>query len=172
MARCLTDIDEDIVNLEDQEGDVNEGTECPICLLALELPLRLPCCGHLFCFECSWSRLNRCAMCRTPVPREFLDKPEEFLSSPLPQPATQFSWIFKTSAGWWRFSPRQEQAIRRALRSGTPELKLIVAGKEATLDFKSLLIKQNLKVGAITIARNGSFDALGVAGLKHWPASP
>ncbi|CAB3377676.1 Hypothetical predicted protein [Cloeon dipterum] len=165
MARCLTDIDEDIVSLEDQEGDVNDGSQCPICLLALEMPLRLPCCGNLFCFECSWCRINRCAMCRTPVPREFWDKPEEFLISPLPEPATQFSWIFKTRAGWWHFTPRQEQAIRRTLRSGTPELKLTMAGKEATLDFKSLLIKQNLKVGAITIARNGDRKVTAVTPL-------
>ncbi|CAB3377648.1 Hypothetical predicted protein [Cloeon dipterum] len=172
MARILTDVDKDIVSLEDQEGDVDYDTRCPICLLALEMPLRLPCCGHLFCFDCIWGRINRCAMCRAYLPLDFWDTPEDFLSCPLPEPVTKFSWIFKTRSGWWRFTPRQEQLIRRALSSGVPQLKLTIAGEEATLYFKSLLIKQNFKVGALSIARNGSFDALGVAGLKLSPASP
>ncbi|XP_065348866.1 E3 ubiquitin-protein ligase rnf146-like [Cloeon dipterum] len=169
MARTLTDVDQDIVSLEDEEGDVENDTRCPICLLALDMPMRLPCCGHLFCFDCSWGKIKRCAMCRAFLPLDFWATPEDFLSCPVPEPATQYSWIFKTTSGWWRFSWRQEQAIRRALSAGICKLSLTIAGEEATLDFRSLLIKQHRKVGALSIARNGTFEAVGVAGLKLSP---
>ena len=111
-------------------------------------------------------------MCRAYLPLDFWGSPEDFLSCPLPEPVTEFSWIFKTESGWWRFTLRQEKEIRRALSAGISKLNLLIAGEEATLDFESLLIKQNLKVGALTIARNGTFQAVGVAGLKLSPDLP
>ena len=54
-----------------------EQSECPICLESWSQPCKLPC-GHVFCFLCikgSLLQKSECALCRTTINANFLNKP-------------------------------------------------------------------------------------------------
>ncbi|XP_076061838.1 uncharacterized protein LOC143037466 isoform X2 [Oratosquilla oratoria] len=59
---------------KDEDSSDTEGSECPICLGPVTLPLALEC-GHVFCMVCVKGIANttrNCAICRRDIPRDML----------------------------------------------------------------------------------------------------
>uniref|UniRef100_A0A0A9Y6H3 E3 ubiquitin-protein ligase n=1 Tax=Lygus hesperus TaxID=30085 RepID=A0A0A9Y6H3_LYGHE len=87
--------------------------DCAICLQSCVHPARLPC-GHIFCFLCLkgvFRSCAKCAMCRRPIPRNYLETPD-LLEIPMPASAPsgdeeEFHWFYEgRHGGWWQYEER------------------------------------------------------------------
>ncbi|KAF2347281.1 WWE domain [Trinorchestia longiramus] len=62
----------------DSDDSMDEETRCAVCFMQMVHPVRLPC-GHVFCFLCvkgvAITSSPRCALCRHPIPPDFLLRP-------------------------------------------------------------------------------------------------
>ncbi|XP_065336704.1 E3 ubiquitin-protein ligase RNF146-B-like [Cloeon dipterum] len=153
-----------------QDADIDE---CSVCILPLELPVRLQC-GHVFCFTCARGLLKTtkcCALCRAEISMELATNSKMFLVGALPKPtAKKYSWFYESRTGWWLFAPRMQTDIENAFKSGQKSLKTVINGQTYILDFRKMVqtfassrwettqrIKKDLS----------SSSHLGVAGLEY-----
>ncbi|CAB3385670.1 Hypothetical predicted protein [Cloeon dipterum] len=70
--------------------------ECSVCISVVELPVRLPC-AHLFCYTCAKGLAqtsNSCAMCRSPIPIDFLLEPDKYVVGIIKEPSNEHSWFY------------------------------------------------------------------------------
>ncbi|CAB3386355.1 Hypothetical predicted protein [Cloeon dipterum] len=154
-----------------QDADIDE---CVVCILPLELPVRLQC-GHVFCFTCARGLLKTtkcCALCRAAISMELATNYKMFLVGTLPKPTTKYSWFYKSRKGWWLFAPRMQTDIENAFKSGKESMMTILNGQIYIFDFRKM----------VQTFRNSSWEAahcqrikkdlsssshLGVAGLEY-----
>ena len=133
------------------------GTECPICLETLVYPCELTC-GHVFCFLCIKGFVNtqnsRCALCRTEIPADYLNKPDLVLdasgfenssatataSAPL-QPNSRHTthvWYYQGRNGWWQYDERTNDEIEKEFRQNPKsKFELLIAGLLYSIDLEN-----------------------------------
>uniref|UniRef100_A0A8D9AED7 E3 ubiquitin-protein ligase n=1 Tax=Cacopsylla melanoneura TaxID=428564 RepID=A0A8D9AED7_9HEMI len=161
-----------------EEGAVG-GTEeprgpldCAICLQPCVHPAKLPC-SHIFCFLCLKGfaqQSRRCAMCRTPIPHNYLERPELVQ---VPEPTSLengYQWFYEGRNGWWQYDDRTSQDLELNYQSGERLFELLIAGNIYLIDFNDMV--QYRKVDPVKkrrIKRDMSLNSSrikGIAGLR------
>ena len=134
------------VRTEEMSGPL---PECPVCACSPVHPVKLSC-NHIFCFMCikGWvARDPRCAMCREPIPAEYVEDPllvkvtqEKSVTEENPE-HDEWVWFYEgRSGGWWRFEERISADIEKAFtKNPKPESILVfIAGFQYTIDFSTM----------------------------------
>ena len=124
--------------------------ECSVCLQSYIQPCRLTC-GHVFCFLCIKGFISQkleCAMCRSQVKSNYLDKPElvdlvtnkaeenKALNSQAGK-SEEYFWFYKGQNGWWKYDERTSMEIEREYDKKTQQFQLLIAGSLYTIDLAS-----------------------------------
>ncbi|CAB3380217.1 Hypothetical predicted protein [Cloeon dipterum] len=149
---------------------IDKAEECAICLMPSELPVRMPC-SHEFCFTCAKGLMKgqnkSCALCRTPIPPNFITNPETFATGAVEAPIGKYSWFYKSRSGWWAYAPRMQTEVEDAFQSGKSTFECILYGQKYILDFiKSIQTFEVQKTQHIKRGLSKS-SHLGVAGLRY-----
>lgn len=120
--------------------------QCCICQEKCVNPVRLPC-DHIFCYLCIKGvavRNCRCALCRSPIPHGYLDKPavvnKDEIKSALKQFATSYSWFYEAKDGrWWMYEHRTSSDIENAYTEHKKILKIQISGFSYVVDFERMV---------------------------------
>lgn len=175
------DVDKDVTKSKAtasfQESTEENGRpilECPICLQTCQLPVQLPC-RHIFCFLCVKgvvSRSKGCALCRQPIPSDFLCKPNLLFQEELDCSVTfddGYSWFYEGTDGWWQYDDRTSKELEMHHKAGHPSCELLIAGFVYIIDLNNMVQhrrndrtkKRRVKRDLLTIQ-----GRKGIAGLK------
>uniref|UniRef100_A0A8D8XBY5 E3 ubiquitin-protein ligase n=1 Tax=Cacopsylla melanoneura TaxID=428564 RepID=A0A8D8XBY5_9HEMI len=132
-----------------EEGAVG-GTEeprgpldCAICLQPCVHPAKLPC-SHIFCFLCLKGfaqQSRRCAMCRTPIPHNYLERPELVQ---VPEPTSLengYQWFYEgRNGGWWRYEERMSDEIEQNYASNAKDVfETLICGEVYVVDLAQMI---------------------------------
>ncbi|KAL1129291.1 hypothetical protein AAG570_013820, partial [Ranatra chinensis] len=149
--------------------------ECPVCLQSCIHPARLPC-GHVFCFLCvkgiAQYGSRRCAMCRRPIPSDYLDNPVlvETPESPLlPDQEDTYQWYYEGRNGWWQYDVRASTELEAAYLRGDLTCELLIAGYLYTVDFEEMVQARRSEPARRRRIKRDTADCpkKGVAGLRQ-----
>uniref|UniRef100_A0A146L5C5 E3 ubiquitin-protein ligase n=1 Tax=Lygus hesperus TaxID=30085 RepID=A0A146L5C5_LYGHE len=150
--------------------------DCAICLQSCVHPARLPC-GHIFCFLCLkgvFRSCAKCAMCRRPIPRNYLETPD-LLEIPMPASAPsgdeeEFHWFYEgRHGGWWQYEERMSRELEEQHKSGSDKFETIICGHLYTIDFANHVQFRNdcpFHARRILRQRPSLVEKRGVAGIK------
>ena len=149
--------------------------QCCICQEKCVNPVRLPC-DHIFCYLCIKGvavRNSRCALCRSPIPHGFLDRPavvnKDEITSSLKQFATSHSWFYEAKDGrWWMYEHRTSSDIETAYTEQKKNLKIQISGFSYVVDFERMVqFREGIPNRQRRIKRDTvrSADVKGVAGI-------
>ncbi len=130
-------------------GEDGSSQECCICQEKSVNPLVLPC-MHTFCYLCIKgvaARQKRCALCRSPIPPELIEKPlvtnkEEIKSTIEESHDTEaHHWFYEAkSGGWWLYEQRTSSEIERAFSEEERKpVQLQIAGFSYIVDFEEMV---------------------------------
>lgn len=125
--------------------------ECSICLQTALQPVKLPC-NHIFCFLCIKGAVhngtNSCALCRAPLPRNYILHPEVINESSSSEDnsleeVADDKWYYEgRNGGWWEFDVRTAQQIEDKYNepaSDEPKiLELMIAGFIFIIDLDAM----------------------------------
>lgn len=176
------------VNLEKEEvSATNESEEngvpdCAICLQTCVHPARLPC-GHIFCFLCVKGVVHsgwRCAMCRAPIPHDYLDSPQLLVAPKLVgdiekktsqnDVKEEYQWFYEgRHGGWWQFEERTASELETAAISGVVQFDTLICGSIYTLDLSNMIqYKKERPWQARKLLRElpSKVERRGIAGIK------
>ncbi|CAB3385667.1 Hypothetical predicted protein [Cloeon dipterum] len=145
--------------------------ECSVCISVVELPVRLPC-AHLFCYTCAKGLAqtsNSCAMCRSPIPIDFLLEPDKYVVGIIKEPSNEHSWFYMGCNGWWMYEPRVQTEIEEAFKSGEKTFEALIAGHLYVVDFDNMFqYRKDFPSKRRKIKRDlTSSSHKGLAGLKQ-----
>ncbi|XP_059469415.1 E3 ubiquitin-protein ligase rnf146 [Neocloeon triangulifer] len=143
------DVDEEesdeVTELSQASGPLNTSLntsfsqqECSVCLSSIELPIRLPC-THYFCYTCAkgLAQTSRaCAMCRRPIPSDFVHDPDKYVVGIIKEPNLEHAWFYEGANGWWMYEPRVQSEIEEAFLKGDQKVEALIAGHLYVLDMK------------------------------------
>ncbi|KAL5262965.1 hypothetical protein ACHWQZ_G008393 [Mnemiopsis leidyi] len=157
-----------------------EKPECSICLQTALQPAALPC-NHIFCFLCIKGAVhngtNSCALCRAPLPRNFIFNPEVIgQSSSSEDNSTEETaadkWYYEgRNGGWWEFDVRTAEQIEALFNDGSCDgpktLELMIAGLIFIIDLNAMCqVRKNNPNIRRRIKRDKEInDKKGVAGI-------
>ncbi len=115
-------------------------SECAICLESLLQPCKLEC-GHVFCFLCikgSLNQKNECALCRSKIKENYLEKPKLLNLKPKSNKSKSddklFYWFYKGRDGWWQYDDRTSLLIENEFQNNTKKFQLLIAGNLYNID--------------------------------------
>lgn len=153
--------------------------ECAICLQTCLYCIQLPC-SHCFCFLCAKGtklRGGRCALCRSPIPDDFLKDPSNYVKSltysqqrdNLPR----YGWFYAGRNGWWEYDERTTDELEKAHDLRLTHLTVLIAGAVYTIDLERM---EQYQSGGRSRVRKVKRDLAtaakkGVAGIPH-PQQP
>ncbi|CAM9642683.1 unnamed protein product [Lampetra fluviatilis] len=141
--------------------------DCAICLQPCVHPARLPC-RHVFCFLCAKGvalQSRRCALCRSEIPPDFLERPTLLCSTsdgqPLAQqqrrssgsmgvaggasegvplkPRTANAWYYEGRNGWWQYDERTSAELEEAFARGSTTMEMLIAGYLYVADLEAMV---------------------------------
>lgn len=154
--------------------------ECAICLQTALQPVKLPC-NHIFCFLCIKGTVhtgtNSCALCRAPLPRNYIFNPEVLSQTSSSDDNSQEDdgderWYYEgRRGGWWEFDVRTAEQIERKYNDTTSDgpktLELMIAGLFFIIDLDGMCQRRKDNPNIIRrIKRDkGIPDKKGVAGI-------
>ncbi|KAI5719886.1 hypothetical protein M8J76_016376 [Diaphorina citri] len=154
------------------EMEGRSSLDCAICLQPCVHPAKLPC-SHIFCFLCLKGfaqQSRRCAMCRTPIPHDYLERPELVQ---VPEPSSLdngYQWFYEGRNGWWQYDDRTSADLELNYQNGERLFELLIAGNIYMIDFNDMV--QYRKVDPVKkrrIKRDMSLNSArikGIAGLR------
>uniref|UniRef100_S4R4W7 E3 ubiquitin-protein ligase n=1 Tax=Petromyzon marinus TaxID=7757 RepID=S4R4W7_PETMA len=118
--------------------------DCAICLQPCVHPARLPC-RHVFCFLCAKGvalQSRRCALCRSEIPPDFLERPTLLCSTsdgvPL-KPRTANAWYYEGRNGWWQYDERTSAELEEAFARGSTTMEMLIAGYLYVADLEAMV---------------------------------
>jgi len=125
--------------------------ECAICLQIALQPVKLPC-DHIFCFLCIKGAVhngtNSCALCRAPLPRDYIFNPEVISQTSSSddnssEEAADDKWYYEgRNGGWWEFDVRTAELIEEKYNDtssdGPLTLELMIAGYIYVIDLEAM----------------------------------
>jgi E3 ubiquitin-protein ligase RNF146 len=150
--------------------------ECAVCLQPCVHPVKLPC-SHIFCYLCVKGVANRsrkCALCRTAIPPDFVNKPQllckkDVLNSSALEDGTQ--WFYAgNNSGWWKYDPRTNKDIEDKYTEGIKKFEILIAGFLYVIDFEQMVQYRHTdtnKKRSIKRDHEHKIPTKGVAGLIH-----
>ena len=150
--------------------------ECAVCLQQCVHPVMLPC-SHIFCYLCVKgvaNRSKRCALCRTDIPADFVNKPKlvcknDLLNSSALDDGTQ--WFYAgNSSGWWRYDPRTNRDIEEKFKEGAKKFEILIAGYLYVIDLEQMIQYRHSDMSRKRNIKRDMEDSIatkGVAGLMH-----
>ena len=153
--------------------------DCPVCLQACTLPVKLVC-GHIFCFLCIKGvafRSRRCALCRQDVDLKYFDNPEivhfetktsEEGFEELSEDTERYQWYYEGRNGWWQYEELSSAELEKAHKDGKRSCELLIAGFLYFVDFDNMVQFRKTEPGRRRRIKRDVIDAekKGVAGLR------
>ena len=150
--------------------------QCCICQEDCVNPVKLPC-DHMFCYLCLKGvavRSYRCALCRSPIPHGYIDKPavvnEDEIKSTLQQSLASYNWFYEAkSGGWWMYEKRTSSEIENAYSEQKKTLRIQISGFFYIVDFdKMVQFREDIPSRQRRIKRDvvRTEDVKGVAGIS------
>ena len=154
----------------------DSSVQCCICQEDCVNPVKLPC-DHMFCYLCLKGvavRSYRCALCRSPIPHGYIDKPavvnEEEIKSTLQQSLASYNWFYEAkSGGWWMYEKRTSSEIESAYNEHKKTLRIQISGFFCIVDFdKMVQFREDIPSRQRRIKRDvvRTEDVKGVAGIS------
>ncbi|XP_039285208.1 E3 ubiquitin-protein ligase rnf146 [Nilaparvata lugens] len=155
--------------------------ECAVCLQPCVYPSRLPC-SHIFCFLCLKGIVTqsmKCAMCRQPIPADYLDHPDLVPVSASSASASDavadkddatagYQWFYEGRDGWWQYDVRTNGDLETAFKQGDRSCELLIAGHLYLADFDAMQqVRRDESFRVRRIKRDlATMPKKGVAGLR------
>ncbi|XP_018494214.1 E3 ubiquitin-protein ligase RNF146-A [Galendromus occidentalis] len=146
--------------------------ECPVCLQAPQLPIKLPC-NHIFCFLCAKGFANqhgRCAYCRAEIPIGYMQLPTVVPrnSEGGSDADRKYQWFYAGRNGWWQFENRHCEELEEALQKGDSQYELQVSGFMYVIDLHQMVQYRKDRPGRTRRIKRDIISAprKGVAGLR------
>ncbi|GBP80224.1 E3 ubiquitin-protein ligase RNF146 [Eumeta japonica] len=116
---------------------------------------------------------KKCAMCRTVIPADFLDKPvllENLSNIGIPEEDTSesYQWYYEGRNGWWKYDERSNSELETAWSSSATDCVLLLAGALYRIDFQTMIqTRRNDHTRRRRVRRDTpTLPAKGIAGIK------
>ena len=126
----------------------NNKQVCCICQEKSYNPVELPC-KHIFCYLCIKgvaARQSRCALCRSPIPFGYIDRPSVINRSAIrtkleqSQDTGTYHWFYEAkSGGWWLYEQRMSSEIEKAYTNGKKSARMQIAGFSYVINFEEMV---------------------------------
>ena len=119
---------------------------CCVCQEEAENAVKLPC-SHIFCFLCvkGVAARNRvCALCRNPIPVDYLQHPLMVnfgaLRAKLNVKSKSYHWFYEgKSGGWWMYENRTSEEIEKAFVTRVKSIKIRISGFTYVVDYERMV---------------------------------
>lgn len=131
-------------NSNKDESTVEEQEDCAVCLQPHLYCIELPC-HHLFCFLCAkgfYIRSKSCALCRAPIPDDFIKDPSNYVKSANFQENSdepRYGWFYSGRNGWWQYDERTSEELEKAQILGMSSIEVLIAGFMYKIDLDQML---------------------------------
>jgi hypothetical protein len=149
-----------------------------VCLQSCTQPVKLPC-SHVFCFLCLKGialQNGRCALCRTGIPRDFLNDPDVLLldeetsakAAADDHAKSQYQWFYEGTAGWWQYEERNAVELEEKYQLGAKVFEMVIVGLVFVVDLNQMVqYRRNDPNKRRRIKRDAAgVSKKGVAGIK------
>lgn len=119
---------------------------CCVCQEEAENAVKLPC-SHIFCFLCIKgvaARSHACALCRSPIPVDYLQNPSvvdrDALHAKLTFKSKHYHWFYEgKSGGWWMYEDRISDEIEKGFITHAKSVKVRISGFTYVVDYERML---------------------------------
>jgi len=122
---------------------MQENEDCSICLQPCLYTIQLPC-SHQFCFLCAKGfamRSGVCALCRQPIPNNFIKDPTNYVKSSIQisnEDEPKHEWFYSGKSGWWQYDSRTSAELEKAHTLKLSEVQLLIAGSIYTINLDNM----------------------------------
>jgi E3 ubiquitin-protein ligase RNF146 len=149
-ADDVGDVADGLATLTLDEESADDGSEakllCCVCQEEAENAVKLPC-SHIFCFLCvkGVAARNRvCALCRNPIPVDYLENPSIVncgaLCAKLSLNSRSYHWYYEgKSGGWWMYEDRTSDEIENGFVTNAKSIKVRISGFTYVVDYEKML---------------------------------